>query len=858
DDLVATRAHPRTITMRWLKSEYLLKGLFLGALLFAALQEATPPAADAPAPGWPALAEVTLLMLGGLVVGLVLAAVRKLRQGYKLNGRVPAFLIFLLLESPGLVYAGILLGLLAGAYTLGVGRRAEDTRLWLTTVLGGVALGLVFSSLRDVRQRLARLGLCLLLALVLGGGALAWLGQLDHLIPKEQIPSWLKSPFPEGVTPNLDVFAVQILLGIPFFYLLTFSGHEEESEVEIGAVCAVLGLALGMLLRESSPAPRSVPLVVPVALYVVYTVRVLPGLRVFKYTFRGMGYGRAGMHRQSLLAYRRALQLDPQNQAARTGYWNVHCDLDLDRLAGDPQTLALVDFDLCLDRAGSLLLQPSPAPDKLAEAHRLLDLVISQRPALKAPVAYWRAVACTHARDIDRAAVELEQVLDPSHTGGHDPQRRAVLFPAWQLALLLHDGLRQRVGLPQLQKPGRRMEAIGVVERHMAEQPEDAAAWGLKRLFYQDVTEAEYEAAAPGAGLPVEHFDHAYVQQLGLALINDPARWQRGGEYLRLAARGLPAMGPSIFVQIAQAHQRAGHAEEAWHNYELAKRAGLSVGVNNLSGEERQVYFAALKTLAEGAMAAGETDMAIENYRLFSESERSGVETLRTLAGLYEQKGDVLAALLTAERGLLYNSKDRDLLERKDRYYISVMPEWFRGHPERVPSGFDLAYCLNKSRSLLNLREIDLDTLDWAQHLADLAFAVKPESVTARVLLARAKLRRGEKEQAAQLLEDLRTHKPERFADDDEESWYAACRLLGDLYLNDLARADLALACYKEFRHSSKSGADTLYKIGQAYEQLGDLPHAAKAYEQVTAYEGHPLVYEARSALSRVKQAQPS
>jgi tetratricopeptide (TPR) repeat protein len=844
--------------MRWLKSEYLLKGLFLGALLFAALQEATPPSPEAPPPGWTALAEVTLLMLGGLVVALVIAAVRKLREGYKLNGRVPAFVVFLLLESPGLVYAGILLGLIAGGYTLGVGRRAEDTRLWITTALGGVALGLVFSSLRDVRNRLARLGLCLLLAVVLGGGALLWLGQLDHLVAREQIPSWLKSPFPEGVTPNLDVFAVQILLGIPFFYLLTFSGHEEESEVEIGAVCAVLGLALGMLLRDANPAFRSTPLLVPLGLYIFYTMRVLPGLRVFKYTFRGMGYGRAGLHRQSLLAYRRALQLDPQNQAARSGYWNVHCALDLEGLAGDPQTLALVDFDLCLDRAGSLLLQPHPSPEKLAEAHRLLDLVLSQRPALKAPVAYWRAVAYTHAHDLDRAAAELEQVFDPSHTGGHDPQRRAVLFPAWQLALLLHDGLRQRVGLPQLQKPGRRMEAIGVVERHMAEQPEDAAAWSLKRLFYQDVTEAEYEAAAPGAGLAVEHFDHAYVQQLGLALINDPGRWQRGGEYLRLAARGMPAMGPSIFVQIAQAHQRAGHSEEAWHNYELAKRAGLSVGVNNLAGEERQVYFAALKTLGDGAMAAGETDMAIENYRLYSASERSGVETLRTLAKLYEAKGDVLGALHATESALQYNAKDRDLLERKDRYYVSVMPEWFRGHPERVPSGFDLPYCLNKARSLLNLREIDLDTLDWAQHLADLAFAVKPESITARVLLGRAMLRRGEKEQAVQLLEEMRAHKPERFADDDEESWYAACRLLGDLYLNDLSRADLALACYKEFRQSSKSGADTLFKIGQAYEMLGDLPRAAKAYEQVTAYEGHPLVYEARSALSRVKQAQPS
>jgi len=514
--------------MRWLKSdyvEYILKGLFLGVLLFAARQEAVPQGDE---PSWPAVAQVTLFTLVGLVIGLALAAVRKLREGYRLNGRVPAFVVFLFLESPGLVYAGILIGLIAGASTLL--HTEEDRWLLFETALGGVALGIIFRSLRDVRQRLTRLGLCLLLAVLLGGAALAWLGPLLGPLAELGIKSPFNNPFPAGVTPDLTVFAVQILLGIPFFYLLTFSGHEEETEVEIGAICAVLGVALGMLLHDSNhPAFRSMPLLLPLLLYIAYTIRVLPGLRIFKHTFRGLGYGRAGMHRRSLQAFRRALQLDPNNATARNGYWNVHCDLDLDKLAGDSQTLALVDFDLCLERAGSLLLQPNPAPEKLAEAHRLLDLVLSQRPAMKAPVAYWRAVAYTHIREIDQAAADLEQVLDPSQPGAHDPQRGAILFPAWQLALLLHEGLRQRVGLPQLQKPGRRMEAIAAVERQLAAQPEDAAAWGLKRLLYQDVTEAEYEEAAPGAGLAVEQFDHSYVQQLGLALINDPARWQRGG-----------------------------------------------------------------------------------------------------------------------------------------------------------------------------------------------------------------------------------------------------------------------------------------------------------------------------------------
>jgi tetratricopeptide (TPR) repeat protein len=182
------------------------------------------------------------------------------------------------------------------------------------------------------------------------------------------------------------------------------------------------------------------------------------------------------------------------------------------------------------------------------------------------------------------------------------------------------------------------------------------------------------------------------------------------------------------------------------------------------------------------------------------------------------------------------------------------MPEWFRGHPERVPGGFDLAYCLSKARALLKLQEIDLDTLDWAQHLADLAFAAKPESVAARVLLARAKLRRGEKEQAAGLLEEIHTNKPQQFADDeDAESWYAACRLLGDLYLNDLGKPEQAVACYTDFRKSSKSGADTAYKLGQAYEQLGDRDRARRFYEQVTTYDNHPLAWQARDALHRLQ-----
>jgi tetratricopeptide (TPR) repeat protein len=823
--------------MHWLQTEYILKGVYLGLVLYAALQQAATPQY-----GWDALARVNLLALGGLVLALLAAGLAKLREGYRVRGRPLIFTLFLLLESPTLVYAGILGGTLAGIawvhQLLGEQPRLHD--LFLPVVGGGAAAGFAFGMLRQVRHRVTRIGLVLILAAGLVAGLLYWLGQFGDLAQQHH----LREP---------TIFAVQILLSIPFFYLLTFAGHEEESEIEIGLMCGNLGLGLG-ILTYSYYQYRSIAFLLPLLVYFGYTTKVLPGLRVLKHAFRGLSYARVGRHRQALQAFRRALQLDPNNHLAREGFWDVHRTLDLDQLVNDPPTLALVDLALCIQRAGSLLLQPGPSPAQLDEAHRLLDLVLRLQVNMRPSVDYWRAVAYTHARRYDEAAAALERLLDPSHYGADDPQRQNVLLPAWQLALLLHDELRRRVGQPQLALPNRRMEAIAAVERYLADHPDDQAIWGLKRLLYQDVTEQEYDAFA-GVGLAAPHFDHEYVQQLGLALIDDNARWRRGGEYLRMAARGLPTLGPTLFVQIAQAHQRAGHIDEARHHYELAKRAGLAVGQKNLADAERQAYFATVKLLGEDALARGDIDAAIENYHLYAESERAGIETLRTLASLYEKKGDALSAMRVTDQALVYNPKDKDLLERKDRYYYSVMPEQIREHLESVRPWFDFAYCVRKARSILEGRiYTDVEWLDVAHHLLQLALVIMPENRMVKVLLAKVLLRYGERDQAIALLEEVRNPKPEKFASgEDEDAWYQSCQLLSDLYL-EIGRPDLAVPCLIDFRKSSKSGARTLFKMGQAYEQLGDRVRAVKCYQQVTAYEGNPLVSDAEDALQRLQQ----
>src|SRR5262245_20587815 len=124
--------------MRWSHSEYLFKGVFLGLLLYAALN----------APDAKAAALVGGCTLGGLALGLAAAAVGKLRDGVRPAGRPLTFLLFRLLESPKLVYAGVVFGLAAGA--LAVRPPDADPRLLAGTVGGGALLGVGLAQLRAV------------------------------------------------------------------------------------------------------------------------------------------------------------------------------------------------------------------------------------------------------------------------------------------------------------------------------------------------------------------------------------------------------------------------------------------------------------------------------------------------------------------------------------------------------------------------------------------------------------------------------------------------------------------------------------------------------------------------------------
>src|SRR5262249_8938838 len=115
-----------TTIMRWLQTEYILKGIYLGLLLDVALRQAERPATE-----WSAALTFAACTLGGLLLALTLAALWKLRQGYRIRGRLAPFILFLLLESPTLVYIGILGGTLLGAWLL---REGETDPLFVQMV----------------------------------------------------------------------------------------------------------------------------------------------------------------------------------------------------------------------------------------------------------------------------------------------------------------------------------------------------------------------------------------------------------------------------------------------------------------------------------------------------------------------------------------------------------------------------------------------------------------------------------------------------------------------------------------------------------------------------------------------------
>jgi tetratricopeptide (TPR) repeat protein len=396
--------------------------------------------------------------------------------------------------------------------------------------------------------------------------------------------------------------------------------------------------------------------------------------------------------------------------------------------------------------------------------------------------------------------------------------------------------------------------AVQGTVRDLAEKAGAAVPWSLKSFLTRRVGGVVRRFAGGAATGPLPHFDYTYAREVGLSLIKDVEKWGRGAEFLRIAADGLPGHGPSLFVEIAKAYQRIEDETGALEYFGLARQAGRAYGVKNLGGADANAYFATLKYLGELAMFKGDLEGAAENFRLLIESPSANAHTYRALAEVYEKMGDFVNALRYNETALVYSPKDAQLLERKEHYYFNITPEQLQANLEVLRPCFDFNYCMTRSKTILdNPAYSSSEWLEVAVNLMRLATVVEANSFRARLLQARVKMRLGERDEAQSILEKIRDPKPESFASRDEEhAWYHAQQVLGDLYM-EIGRPDLAIPCYVSFRESHLSGAKTVYKMGQAFEQTGDVARAIKCYKLVTGYEGNPLVWDAREALSRLQ-----
>jgi tetratricopeptide (TPR) repeat protein len=123
-------------------------------------------------------------------------------------------------------------------------------------------------------------------------------------------------------------------------------------------------------------------------------------------------------------------------------------------------------------------------------------------------------------------------------------------------------------------------------------------------------------------------------------------------------------------------------------------------------------------------------------------------------------------------------------------------------------------------------------------------------------MLGRALARLGDRDGAVAEWEKVRTNKPSNWVEgESDEAWQRANQALGDAYL-EMGRYQDAIDCLEDFRKSSRSGANTLFKLGQAHEGLGQFRQARKHYREVEGFEGNPLVWQAREALDRIRQAE--
>jgi len=278
-----------------------------------------------------------------------------------------------------------------------------------------------------------------------------------------------------------------------------------------------------------------------------------------------------------------------------------------------------------------------------------------------------------------------------------------VLYPAWELAVRPRPARSsERVGWGELDKPGRRIEAIAAPSGTPPPTRPTPPPKELRRSCTVSSGRASSwpprERRAPRVQLRVR-------RQLGLALIDDPTRTARapGRAYLRIAGRGLRARAPGIFRKLADAANKADDAEAARGYLDQVKASGLEVKPERLAKTKRDIYLAALKNLADLDDARGDFRRH-RQPRLYLEAGAATSFEISAAAPSCTPRPPTDERPDPGRDRPDVQLHRRDLLKKKDSYYFSVTEDKLRSVRDRVSGFFDVGVLRQKAMGILNAK----------------------------------------------------------------------------------------------------------------------------------------------------------
>jgi tetratricopeptide (TPR) repeat protein len=799
--------------------EYLLKGLFLGLAYLLVLTGQSSESVGRTA-AW---------TVGAVALVLIVAILPTHSKPKALRGRWLARVVLSVLDRPLAVYVGVISGLVIAAWQNGATVR-QLALASLAGTLAGLILLAVVAFTGPVRRWIISV---MLLALA----AWWWFGP-------ETLGRWagLEQPGP------VRAASVLVLLGL--FYLLVFAGRAEETELEVGLLC--FGLALALVQLELPPIAARVVVLAPLGLFVFYCERVRRNLAVFKHVIRGLSYEQQDNLREALRSYRWALRTNSGSELAAAGNWRVHRKIDLSSLAADTVMLELIDPLVCLDRARTLLSSNDDSLERLSEVGKLLEIVAYRRTDLPRTIGRERVLLHLAAGRSDDALNLVRDLtcLSAKQTADLADHEAEAQYRTWTIALR-DPRLAGCGGLALLDEPHKLFDFLAVIERRLRQIPNDETAAAFKTFVYEKVRLSDYEAYAERhPDDDMDWFDHAHCLRLANGF--GPDETARSIQYLRIAEFGLVDQRLSIWLQIAQRLSRqADRSSAEW--YRRIKQTALNLGPGKLSQVDRTAFFESVRHLAERARRDGDVEAAIENFELYSESPQAGLATQQTLKELYETRGDPVMAIKSVEAALTYQhdpESRRFWLGEKARLYRQLTAEMVQPLLAKVNRFFDFGHCY---REALRLFADNGDSAEVIRYLDLAALGGENFLLQVNYLLGRTYLRTANTSAAVECLEAVRARRPKRFVDADQETaFFTACRILADLWLDELGDPAKAVECLEIYKDYVKSGADTLFKLGRAFEALGNIARARKWYDMVLVYPSHPKAEAARAALARL------